>query len=103
MVDTLLNIGGVHFRPTTDWLLQFGITYDTSPVTDRHRSAYLPMDRQIRYAIGAQHQLTENIKAGGAFEYIDLGKAKIDDPTLLTGEYKENRIFALVFNLNYTF
>jgi len=101
--DTYHFSGGVHYRPTTDWLLQFGITYDTSPVTDRYRTAYLPIDRQIRYAIGAQHQWTDNIKFGAAFEYMDMGDAKIDDPTMLTGEFEDNRIFALAFNLSYGF
>jgi len=32
-----------------------------------------------------------------------LGDAKIDDPTLLTGEYQENRIIALTLNMNYAF
>jgi len=94
---------GVHYRPVEEWLLQAGITYDTSPVSDGNRSAYLPMDRQIRYAIGAQYQWSEAMSFGGAFEYIDLGDAKIDDPDLLTGKYQENRIFAIAFNLGYQF
>ena len=61
------------------------------------------MDRQIRYAVGAQHQWTERVNVGGAFEYIDLGDAKIDDPTILTGEYQEDRIFMISFNLGYKF
>ena len=40
---------------------------------------------------------------GGAFEYIDLGDARIDDPDLLTGDYEENRIFMIAFNLGYKF
>jgi len=80
-----------------------GITYDTSPVSDGNRTAYLPRDRQIRYAVGAQYQWNERMNVGGAFEYIDLGDAKIDDPTLLTGEYEENRIFMIAFNLSHRF
>jgi long-chain fatty acid transport protein len=47
--DTWHFSGGVHYRPVEDWLLQAGITYDTSPVSDKHRTADLPIDRQIRY------------------------------------------------------
>ncbi len=101
--DTYHFSGGVHYRPTQDWLLQAGITYDTSPVSDGNRTAYLPMDRQIRYAVGAQYQWNERMNVGGAFEYIDLGDAKIDDPTILTGEYKTNRIFMFALNLSYQF
>ena len=101
--DTYHFSGGVHYRPTQDWLLQTGITYDTSPVSDGNRTAYLPMDRQIRYAIGAQYQWSERLNVGGAFEYIDLGDAKIDDPTLLKGEYETNRIFMFAVNFGYQF
>ena len=101
--DTYHFSGGVHYRPTKDWLLQAGITYDTSPVSDGNRTAYLPMDRQFRYAIGAQYQWNERMNVGGAFEIIDLGDARIDDPTLLTGEYETNRIFMFTLNLGYQF
>jgi long-chain fatty acid transport protein len=101
--DTYHFSAGVHYRPREDWLLQAGITYDTSPVSDANRTAYLPMDRQIRYAVGAQYQWSERVTVGGAFEYIDLGDAKIDDPTILTGEYKENRIFMFAVNASYKF
>jgi long-chain fatty acid transport protein len=101
--DTYHFSGGVHYRPTQDWLLQAGIAYDTSPVSDSNRTAYLPMDRQIRYAVGAQYQWNESLNVGGAFEYIDLGSAKINDPTILTGEYDTNRIIMIAFNLSYQF
>jgi long-chain fatty acid transport protein len=101
--DTYHFSGGVHYRPVEEWLLQAGITYDTSPVSDGNRTAYLPMDRQIRYAVGAQYQWSERLNVGGAFEYIDLGDARIDDPDLLTGDYQENRIIMIAFNLGYKF
>ena len=101
--DTYHFSGGVHYRPTQDWLLQAGITYDTSPVSASARTAYLPMDRQIRYAVGAQYQWNERVNIGGAFEYIDLGDARIDDPTILTGEYEENRLFMFALNFSYRF
>jgi long-chain fatty acid transport protein len=101
--DTYHFSGGVHYRPTEDWLLQAGITYDTSPVSSGDRSAYLPMDRQIRVAIGAQYQWSERVRVGGAFEYIDLGEAKIDNPAILTGKYDKNRIFMVAVNLGYQF
>ena len=102
-IDTYHFSGGVHYRPVEECLLQVGITYYTSPVSDGNRTAYLPMDRQIRYAVGAQYQWSERMNVGGAFEYIDLGDARIDDPTLLTGEYETNRIFMFAFNLGYQF
>jgi long-chain fatty acid transport protein len=100
--DTYHFGGGVHYRPAEDWLLQAGIAYDTSPVSDGKRSADIPIDRQIRYAVGAQHQFTERLALGGAFEYIDLGDASIKSNTL-RGDYQDNRIFAFSINMNYKF
>ena len=39
---------------------------------------------------------------GGAFEYIDLGDARIKSNTL-RGDYQDNRIFAFGINMNYEF
>jgi long-chain fatty acid transport protein len=100
--DTYHFSGGVHYRPTSDWLLQTGVTYDTSPVSDGNRTANLPLDRQIRVAIGAQHTLTDRMTIGGAFEYIDLGDARIDSPTL-RGDFQQNHAFAFALNINYQF
>jgi long-chain fatty acid transport protein len=94
---------GVHYRPKRDWLYQAGITYDTSPVSDGNRTADLPMDRQIRYAIGAQYEWNERLTIGGAFEYIDLGDAAIDNPAILTGEYQDNELFVFTLNANWKF
>ena len=101
--DTYHFSGGVHYRPHEDWLLQAGITYDTSPVSDGNRTADLPMDRQIRYAVGAQHQWSDRLTVGGAFEFIDLGDAEIDNPNALVGDYKTNYAFVGALNFNYKF
>jgi long-chain fatty acid transport protein len=101
--DTYHFSGGVHYRPKEDWLLQAGITYDTSPVGRSDRSADLPIDRQIRYAVGAQYRWTERKSIGAAFEYIDAGEAGIDNPAILTGEYDTNRVFMFALNFGYKF
>jgi long-chain fatty acid transport protein len=101
--DTYHFGAGVHYRPAHDWLLQAGITYDTSRVSDANRTADLPIDRQIRYTIGAQHQWSERMTVGGAFEYIDLGEARINNPAVLQGEYETNRVFVIAVNLGYKF
>ena len=43
------------------------------------------------------------MNVGGAFEYIDLGDARIDDPALLVGEYETNRVFMIALNFEYKF
>jgi long-subunit fatty acid transport protein len=83
-------------------LLQAGVTYDTSPVSKSDRTADLPVDRQIQFAVGTQYQWSENARVGGAIEYIDLGKAKIDNSSL-QGEFDKNRIVMFALNLGYQF
>jgi long-chain fatty acid transport protein len=100
--DTWHFAGGIHFRPSEPWLLQAGVSYDTSPVDAVDRTPDMPVDRQWRYSFGAQYDLSEKVNIGGAFEYADLGKAEIQNP-LLVGDYKSNEIFFFAFNVNWKF
>jgi long-chain fatty acid transport protein len=100
--DTWKFAAGVHYRPVDKWLLQLGFAYDTSPVDKEDRTPDMPMDRQIRYATGAQYKWSERLSTGAQFVYADFGKAKIDND-LLKGEYKRNDIFFLALNANWKF
>jgi long-chain fatty acid transport protein len=100
--DTWHFSGGLHYRLSEPWLLQVGIAYDTSPVDAKDRTADMPIDRQIRYALGAQYKLNEKVSLGGAFEVADYGDAGIDN-SLLKGKYKNNNIYFFGFNVNWKF
>ena len=100
--DTYKFAAGVHYRPDDQWLLQLGCSYDTSPVDSDDRFPDMPIDRQIRYSMGAQYKWSENLSLGGQFVYADYGDAKIRNP-LLKGDYERNDIFFLAFNLNWKF
>jgi long-chain fatty acid transport protein len=84
-------------------MFQAGVTYDTSPVSDRNRTPDMPMDRQIRYAFGVQHEMTERLTLGGSFVYADYGDGKIDNTALLQGDYKRNDIYFFALNANWKF
>ena len=84
------------------WLLQAGFAYDTSPVDSDDRTPDMPMDRQIRYAAGAQYKWSDRLSTGAQFVYADYGKAKIDND-LLQGDYKRNDIFFFALNANWKF
>jgi long-chain fatty acid transport protein len=101
--DTYKLAGGVHYRPSQPWLLMTGFAYDTSPVDAKDRQAYLPADRQLRYAVGTQYQWSDRLSLGGNVEYVDLDKAKINDKQTLKGEYKRNDMFFIGLNANWTF
>jgi len=104
--DTYHFAGGMHYRLSEPWLLQFGIAYDTSPVDAEDRTADMPIDRQIRYNIGTQYEKSERLTIGCAFEYADLGDAEINNSAPLTGlkgSYKSNDLFAFIINFNWKF
>jgi long-chain fatty acid transport protein len=100
--DTWKFAAGVHFRPVEKWLLQLGFAYDTSPVDSDDRTPDMPMDRQIRYATGAQYQWSDRLSTGAQFVYADYGKAKIDND-LLKGDYERNDLFFFALNANWKF
>ena len=100
--DTWKFAAGVHFRPVEKWLLQLGFAYDTSPVDSDDRTPDMPIDRQIRYATGAQYKWSDRLSTGAQFVYADYGKAKIDND-LLKGDYKRNDLFFFALNANWKF
>jgi len=100
--DTWKFAAGVHFRPVDKWLLQLGFSYDSSPVDSDDRTPDMPIDRQIRYATGAQYKWSDRLSTGAQFVYADYGKAKIDND-LLKGDYKRNDIFFFAMNANWKF
>jgi long-chain fatty acid transport protein len=100
--DTWKFSAGVHYRPVEKWLLQLGFAYDTSPVDKEDRTADMPIDRQIRYATGAQYKWSDRTSTGVQFVYADYGKGKIDSD-LLKGDYKRNDIVFIAMNANWKF
>lgn len=64
----------------------------------------MPINKQIRFAVGAQYDWSKNINVGRAFVCADYGDAKIKDP-LLAIDYKcfIHRPAAVVLSRNYRF
>jgi long-chain fatty acid transport protein len=100
--DTWHYAAGVHYNLSDKWLLRTGVAYDTSPVDSDDRTADMPMDRQVRYAVGADYQWTESLTVGASFVYADYGSAKIDSPGY-SGDYNRNDLYFLAINANWTF
>jgi len=61
--DTWKFAAGLHYRPSEPWLLQVGFAYDTSPVDSDDRTPDMPIDRQIRYACGAQYTWSSRLSS----------------------------------------
>ena len=104
--DTYRYAAGVHVRVDDPWFIQFGITYDTSPSRAEDRTADLPVDDQLRFGAGFQHETSDRFKYGVELVYADLGSAEIDSRGLLidlVGSYSSNDYIAAAFNLDWRF
>jgi long-chain fatty acid transport protein len=107
--DTWHFAFGVQYRIAGPWLLSTGFAYDTSPADSaQKRTPALPLDRQIRMGAGVQYELNKDVTLGAAYEYLDLGDAKIDRTGGilrgdLKGDYKKNKIHLIGVNLVWKF
>ncbi|MHC4573315.1 MAG: OmpP1/FadL family transporter [Planctomycetota bacterium] len=100
--DTWHYAGGVHYRPVEKWLLRAGVAYDTNPVDSDDRTPDMPIDRQVRYAVGLQYEYSKTFSVGASFEYADFGDAKINRP-LFKGKYEDNDIYFVGLNARWKF
>jgi len=78
------------------------LLYDTNPVDSSDRTADMPIDRQVRYAVGASYDWSESLTVGASFVYADYGSGKIDGSTL-SGEYDRNDLYFLGLHANWKF
>ncbi len=97
-IDTYKIGIGANYRLTDEWLLQTGLSYDTSGLKNKDRTTALPVDEQIRIAVGAQHDLNESLTLGLSFVYVNLGQGEVRSPTV-RGDYDRNNIFVLGMTL----
>jgi long-chain fatty acid transport protein len=98
--DTFQAAIGAHYRLAKPTMLLLGFAYDTSPVTEANRSPSLPVDRQIRLAVGVQYDVNADYTIGLAYEYASLGSADINVSRaagVVQGDYQANSLN--VFNL----
>jgi long-chain fatty acid transport protein len=99
---------GSQYRFAEKWLWSVGGAYDSSPLESDTRTPDAPLDRQIRIGTGVQCDWTKNVTVGAAYEFIDLGKARINQPGgplqgALQGEYGTNLAHIFAVNLTWMF
>jgi len=98
--DTYKYAVGAEYDLNRRWTLSGGLAYDTSPVDAGDRTADMPIDRQIRYAVGVQHTRPSGLKLGAEFTYADYGSAKIRADGF-SGDYKSNEILFFAVNASW--
>jgi len=91
---------GANYQIGANWLLQTGVMYDTSALKNKNRVTALPIDDQIRVAIGAQHKWNESLTLGLSLVYINLGQGEVRQATV-RGDYERNH--AVVVGLTLAF
>ncbi len=92
-------IGGT-YRIDSEWILQAGIGYDTSPVDSDDRTADMPLDRQVRYAFGLTRTLPSGLEVSGSLVYADYGDAEID-ALGFAGDYSSNDLLFASISFNW--
>lgn len=80
--DTWRFAVGAQYAPREAWLLQAGFGFDTSPVSDSHRTPDLPYSEQYRFSLGVQHDYRENLTVGMTYTFLWFGHPEIDTKAL---------------------
>lgn len=106
--DTFHGAIGAHYRLGEPTLLLLGFAYDSSALTELHRSAALPIDQQLRFAAGVQYAVTDKYTLGFAYEYASLGNASINTTRneragTLEGDYSPNSLNVVSFTVSHRF
>jgi len=83
---------GANYRVAPDWLLQTGVMYDTSSFKNKDRTVAIPIDEQVRFSLGAQHDVSDALAVGLSFTYLNLGQGEVRGSTV-RGDYKRNDLF----------
>jgi len=94
---------GFKYDVTSKLALQLGASYDSSVTKANDRLPDLPMDRQYRFGTGVIYKITKSATLNLAYEYMDFGKAAINNTTsngTLAGNYPVNNINAFTLNIN---
>lgn len=100
MKDTWKLRLGAHYRLREAWVLQTGLSYDSSALDTSHRIAGLPLDQQWRVGVGAIHDYSDTTQLGFAFEYVNLGRGRLNTANV-RGDYERNEIFFFMFSVNW--
>jgi long-chain fatty acid transport protein len=99
-MDTYKFGVGANYQLTPSTMLQTGLMYDTSALKNKDRTTALPIDDQIRFAFGFQHELTDSTRLGLSFVYLNLGQGEVRRATVV-GDYQRNHAF--VFGMTLAF
>ncbi len=96
--DTYKVAAGLAYELTDQIVLQTGVAYDTSPLQNKDRITALPLDEQIRGAVGGIYRFASGYDVGLNFVYVNFGEGKVRTRNL-RGDYDRNQLFLFGFTL----
>jgi long-chain fatty acid transport protein len=104
--DTYHYSVGADYHLNRQWTLRAGVAYDTDPVDAKDRTADMPLDEQIRYAMGMDYLRDTGMRISGSLVYADYGDAEIDSQKAppafgIQGDYKTNEIWFANVSFNW--
>ena len=109
--DTYSASLGMHYQLTNQWRLEFGVGYESSPLSDSFDDAFnqypdLPVDQIIRIGTGATYQASDDFSVNFFVEYLDLGSPEISYDGIadsrLQGSYNNDAAIAGI-TMNWVF
>lgn len=107
--DTYHVALGVRYHFSDDWVLLGGIAYDTSPVSKSDRTLDMPLDRQVRYGLGAEYLMNDDVTVMVGYELMDVGDGSINqtrgilDNDTIQGDFDTNYLHILTINASWKF
>lgn len=107
-----IAVGGQH-RPNADWLINFGVAYDSKFQDSSNVSPLLPNNTAWRFGLGAQKQESKSFSWGVAGEYLYGGTLNVNKQSAapvaiggrgdLSGSYNNTGVFFISANASWKF
>jgi long-chain fatty acid transport protein len=104
---------GAQHRLNADWLLNFGVAYDSKFQDSNNVSPMLPTNTQWRFGVGAQKPVNKGFTWGVAAEYLYGGTLDVNKQSTapvaaggrgnLSGSYKDTGVFFISANASWRY
>jgi long-chain fatty acid transport protein len=104
--DTWHVGGALKYHLGENHLVGMGISYDSSPVSNKDRTADLPLDEQFRVAAAYGKNNPTGLSYDFSTSYVYFGKGKMDQTAQgerFKGEFDTNYLVFVAASVNYKF
>jgi len=104
--DTYHVAVGTQYRLNPEWLINSGLSYDSSMVSAANRSVAMPVGATYKWGLGANWLKSPNVKLGFSYEVAYMGDMSVNQNRgplagQLTGAYKDAMMHFFAFTMNW--